>query len=315
MRNKPAKHQQGVALITVLLVFALAAIITSEVASRNYRDIRKTANLINSKQAYHYALAGEQFARQLLYRDYDEDKISDQLTDNWSNINQVFDIDNGEMTVEVTDLQGRFNLNNIVSANGRVNSQALADFARLLEALDIATDYGPQLVDWLDDNNSVTIAGAEDEAYQSLGYLAANQSMSDRSELRLLHDMQFQDYIRLKDYVVALPHQIKDQQIAATKYNINTLAAKMVEALSGDGNKDITAIQQGGGYSSLNKWVSSGDIGSLLIARNQLSTQSEFFEIKVTAVYDQRISIIRSQVYRDNNDGSITLLKRQQGIE
>ena len=312
---KSVKHQQGVALITVLLVFALAAIITSEVASRNYRDIRKTANLINSKQAYHYALAGEQYARQILFRDYDEDPSSDQFSDNWSDISQIFDIDNGEMTIEISDLQGRFNLNNVVAANGRVNNQALTDFSRLLEALDISTDYAPALVDWLDSNTVATIGGAEDESYQPLNYLTANQPLADRSELRLLTDMRFEDYIRLKDYVVALPHQVKDQQIGTTKYNINTLAAKMVEALSDDSAVDIMAIQQRGGYSTVNEWVSSGDIGSLSIARNQLKTASEFFEIKVTAVYEQRISIIRSQVYRNNNDGSITLLKRQQGIE
>ena len=67
-------RQRGIALITVLLVFALAAIIASDVASRIYRDIRKTSNLINSKQAYHYALAGEQFARQILFRDYRDEK-------------------------------------------------------------------------------------------------------------------------------------------------------------------------------------------------------------------------------------------------
>ncbi len=312
---RAAKQQQGVALITVLLVFALAAIITSEVASRNYRDIRKTANLINSKQAYHYALAGEQYARQILYRDYDEDPVSDQLTDSWSDIREIFDIDNGQMTIEISDLQGRFNLNNIVDAGGRINNQALSDFNQLLEVLDISADYGPQLVDWLDKNTVASIGGAEDDAYQPLDYLAANQAMGDRSELRLLSDMRFEDYIRLKDYVVALPHQVKDQQIGITKYNINTLAAKMVEALSGSGDEGISAIQQRGGYSTVNEWVSSGDIGPLLIARNQLNTQTEFFEIKVTAVYDQRISIIRSQIYRDNNDGSITLLKRQQGIE
>ncbi|ARN75598.1 type II secretion system minor pseudopilin GspK [Oceanicoccus sagamiensis] len=308
-------QQQGVALITVLLVFALAAIIASEVASRHYRDIRKTANLLNSKQAYHYALAGEQYARQLLHRDIDEGPASDQLTDNWSTINPLFDIDNGAMTIEVTDLQGRFNLNNLVSANGRVNSQALADFKRLLEVLNISTDYSPQLIDWLDGNTQLTAGGAEDQSYQQQGYLAANQALSDRSELRLLQDMQFEDYLKLKDYVVALPYQVKDQQIGATKYNINTLAAKIVEALSGEEYSAIETIQQRGGHSTLGEWRSSGDMGPLQIAQNQLNTQSEFFEIKVTAVYDQRISIIRSQVYRNNNDGSITLLKRQQGIE
>ncbi|HEB27693.1 MAG TPA: general secretion pathway protein GspK [Porticoccus sp.] len=310
-------RQQGVALISVLLIFALATIIASEVASRTYRDIRKTANLINTKQAYLYALAGEQFARQLLFRDYKEEQNvhSDQLTDNWATISELFDIENGSMSIEIIDLQGRFNLNNMVSPTGVVNQQAIAQFQDLLNTLSIRSDYSPVLVDWLDSNTTPVAGGAEDEAYQQQGYLTANQALADRSELRLLKGFEFVDYEKLKPYVVALPYWVNDQEIGITKYNLNTLDAKIIEAISDESATAIVARQEQGGYSTVSQWISSGDIKSLISIKSQLDTKSQFFELVVTAVYDERVSVIRSHLFRDNSDGSIKLLKRQQGVE
>jgi general secretion pathway protein K len=317
-RRRPLK-QQGVALITVLLVFALAAIITSQVASRNYRDIRKTANLINSKQAYHYALAGEQFARQLLFRDFDDSELprSDRLSDNWANIDRVFDIDNGSMTIVITDQQGKFNLNNLLQDNGQVNTLAYSQFQGLLDELDIDRQLAVVLLDWLDSNSVAFKNGAEDPQYEELQYLTANQPLSDRSELRLLQQMAFEDYSRLKDYVVALPKTVNEQAVGITKYNLNTLDAKLIEVLSvGSANAErIVSRQQQGGYSTVSQWFSNGEANALQAVQNQLSADSVFFELLITAVYDDRVSIIRSQLYRDPQDGKITLIKRQQGIE
>lgn len=307
------------ALITVLLVFALAAIITSQVASRNYRDIRKTANLINSKQAYHYALAGEQFARQLLFRDFDDSELprSDRLIDNWANIDQVFDIDNGSMTIAISDLHSKFNLNNLLQDNGQINTLAYAQFQLLLDELDIDRQRAVVLADWLDADTVAFKNGAEDQQYEESQYLTANQPLSDRSELRLLQSMAIEEYARLKEYVVALPKTVNEQSVGITKYNLNTLDAKLVEVLAvGNSNADrIASRQQQGGYTTLAQWFSSGEASAMQSVQNQLSTDSQFFELLITAVFADRVSIIRSQLYRDPQDGKITLIKRQQGLE
>lgn len=313
--------QRGVALITVLLVFALAAIIASDVASRNYRDIRKTANLINSKQAYHYALAGEQFARQILFRDYRDEKEfhADTFTDAWANIGEIFDIEEGVMTIEIIDAQGKFNINNVVDDRGWANLSSLQAFRQLLSVLKIDDSVASKLVDWQDLNRIALKNGAEDEVYQPLGYLAANQPMADRTELRLLHELSVADYNKLKDYVVALPLMVGDKKIGPTKFNLNTLDAKIIEALSGSANSgglaQIVAQQEKGGYDSLSNWSDNGYFKPLAASRSQLSVDSEFFEINIKVKYDQRVSVLRTQLYRDSSDGKITLLKRQQGIE
>lgn len=321
-RGKHQGKQCGVALISVLLVFALVAIIASEIMSRNFLDIKKTANLINSKQAYYYALAGEQLARQLLYRDFVDDTAerSDTLTDIWALELPPFNIDNGEMTIEISDLQGRFNLNNLRQDNGSINAGPLSQFNRLLSNEGISEAMGSQLADWLDSDNVVLGDGGEDTDYLEKRYLPANGPLADRSELRLLKSMDFQDYDKLKELVVALPGREEEGKSAVTKYNLNTLDAKIIEALSGSGQgagsaDRIKSVQEQGGYTTVGRWMSLSETQGLQGIRGQLTTKSDYFEVRVKVVYAERVRMLRSQLYRDPNDGTITVLKRQQGRE
>lgn len=314
-------RQQGIALISVLLVFSLAAIIASQVASRNYRDIRKTANVLNSKQAYQFSLAGEQLARQLLYRDFIEDKDirADALTDNWADINQNFDIEEGAMTIEIVDQHSKFNVNSLVAENGQVNIARLGQFRQLLKDLDIDTDYAVSLLDWIDSNSIPFDDGAEDQQYEELNYLTANRFIADRSELRLLRNFSIEDYNRLKEYIVALPVKVNDESVGITKYNLNTLDATILSALLVDSDDQavtkIVSRQKSGGYDSIDQWVNRGDAKELGDIRGDLVTQSRFFEVIVKAEFAERVSVIRSQLYRDSENGEITMIKRQQGFE
>lgn len=313
------KSQQGLALITVLLVFALVAVISGDVALRNFRDIRKTSNLINSKQAYYYALAGEEYARQLLYRDFsDKADASDSLSDNWANIDDLFDVENGAMSIKIIDLHNRFNLNNLLDGKGRINSAVLKQFQDLLLNLGIDENIAFSALDWIDGNKQALAGGAEDEIYAQRDYLAANSPFVDRSELRLIEHVSVSDYHTLKDYVVALPLFVNNQKIGLTKYNINTLDAKLVEAFSSNSNTQLDAIskrQQRGGYNTLTEWTGSGLLDSLSAVNAQLDVKSDFFEIIVRAEFDQRMSVVRTHLHRNANNGEITVIKRQQGFE
>lgn len=326
------EHQRGVALISVMLVFALVAIIASQISSRNYRDIRKTANLTQSKQAYQYALAGEQFARQLLYRDFvdgnddegnssvgESNRLVDRLTDNWAQINQTFEIDNGAMTIEVRDLQGLFNLNNLINQHGYINGHSSSLMARLLDSENLDNRYLVLLLDWIDPDNNVRGNGAEDEHYADYGYQTANMPLVDRSELKLLVDFNPLDYQRLQSLVVALPVLRDGKHLAETKYNINTLDAKLIAGLSPTiTNAEVARIveqQQRGGYSSMAAWANSGLLAPLGTNVSRLQVFSEYFELLIKVNYDQRISVLRSQLLRDKNSGSISIIKRQQGLE
>ena len=55
--------QQGVALVTALLVVALATVAAVAMATRLHVDVRRTANLVHGEQSYAYALAAESWAQ------------------------------------------------------------------------------------------------------------------------------------------------------------------------------------------------------------------------------------------------------------
>lgn len=319
MKDFIIRQQSGVALISMLLVFALATVIATEIITRSHRDVRRSENLSNDKQAYHYALSGEQFARQILYRDFldDVDKgiRADHLDDSWALDLQTFDIDNGEMTIEIHDIQGRLNVNNLVDANGVSNGVAVDHLRRLQNQLYTDGDYTDVLADWLDADDSPRPQGAEFGSYPS-GSLPANRPFTDITELRLLPGMTPGDFEKLAPYLVALPKQVGGNRFDVTKYNINTVDATLLEAISGLSSletKKIEDRQSRGGYDDLSDWLASPEGAGLYRISDQLSVNSVFFEVVVTARYLGRVCILKSQIYRDPGSGNFVVIKRQIG--
>ena len=222
------RHQRGVALITVLLVFVIVTVIATEMLRRSQLNLRSVGNLIETRQAYYYALGGETYARQLLAKDVvDGHGDIDALNEAWAQTKeqQPFEIDNGNMQIEINDLQGRFNLNSlVVDAQGvHVNPAALEQFKRLLGALQLSQNYAYAWQDWIDRDQARSPNGAEDADYN--GYRTASRPESDISALRLLHSMQPQDYAKLAPHVTVLPYDVN-------LINVNTADAAVLRSIS-----------------------------------------------------------------------------------
>lgn len=306
------RYQSGVALISVLLVFALVSVIAGQMLTANYLSIRKTANRIDSRQAYYYALAGEQLARQILARDYLVDTsgvVVDRLNDDWAKMLDQFDIDEGRMQIEIIDAQSLFNLNSLVDSKGVAITKNIQQFKRLLTLLDISIELSDSLVDWQDKDSTALTAGAEDAYYQFLErpYLSANQPLADRSELRLLKELNDKDYNALKPFVVALPE--------ITTYNINTakieILRSLANTLSESSAEKILSIQQDGGYATISQWMSDSSASQLSGVAEQLAVGSEYFEIRIVSQFNKRNSRLTTLLKRDSADGKITVVKRQ----
>ncbi|NOX91397.1 MAG: type II secretion system minor pseudopilin GspK [Gammaproteobacteria bacterium] len=118
----PEHKQQGVALITALLVAALVTVVAVAMASRQQLDIRRTGNMLEADQAYMYALAAESWVSDMLKVDKQKTQI-DTLTEDWAMKLPPIPIEGGVITGSVEDLQGRFNLNNLIETNAAGNSK------------------------------------------------------------------------------------------------------------------------------------------------------------------------------------------------
>lgn len=305
-------RQRGVALVTVLLVVAVATVVCSAIIARQQLTIRSSANQLHVRQAWHYALGGEVLARSVLLRDLKEGDPQapvDHLGEAWAQVMTPFALDEGgELRMRIFDPAGRFNLNSLV-LNGQVNTAALAQFQRLLLVLQIDRPYAERLRDWLDaDLEPSGGYGAEDGQYLLLqpAYRAANRPLADVSELRLLLEMDADDYQKLLPFVNTLP--------ADTPLNVNTAEAPVLASLA-----------EGVSLRTAQEWVEArGRQGfrDLQQVRESipgaqpgqgLALSSQYFEVLSEVAVGDRRQVLRSTLYR-TADGKVYVLGRDLGV-
>ncbi len=302
-QNSMRTGQRGVALITVLLVFALATVIATEMLRRSQLSLRSVGNLLIMRQAYYYALGGEAYARQVLAKDVIDNRAgADTLDEAWAKTKDQapFTIDNGTMLVEIKDLQGRFNLNSVID-----NPSGLQQFVKLLQALQLNTKYADEWLDWVDKGQVRSANGAEDADYAD--YRTADRAESDVSALRLLHSMTAEDYAKLAPHVTVLPTKLlspEGQWVAiATPLNVNTTDADVLRAILSEAQvSQVLARQQAGGYKSIGEVPATSATG-------QLAVKSNFFEVLVTVNYGGRWQRVRTVLHRDEQ-GELTIISR-----
>ncbi len=102
---------QGIALITVLLVVALAAVIAMQMSGRLQLQIQRATNIAFNEQAFWYALGAEAFSRRLLADTVATDPDTINLSQAWTTEATSYPVENGEISGQLIDLQSCFNLN------------------------------------------------------------------------------------------------------------------------------------------------------------------------------------------------------------
>lgn len=219
-----ARSQDGVALVTALLVVSIATVAAATFMRHQALDLRRTANVIQGDQAWLYVKGAETWAKAILARDQKDSKY-DGLDETWATTLPAIELPGGFMTGTVEDMQGRFNINNLVQ-QGKVDPQALARFQRLLESRGLDKGLAQAVVDWMDpDIEATPPQGAEDDYYMGLEapYRTANRPMAHISELRLVQGFDHKTYAEIAPLLAALP--------AHTAINVNTAPAEVLYSL------------------------------------------------------------------------------------
>jgi len=217
--------QAGTALVTALLIVALASVIATAMLKQQHIDIRRAENMIKGDQVGLYLRAGENWVRKLLVEDLQKNKF-DSLNDNWAKIDSSLEIDKGSILIQVEDQQGRFNLNNLLDKKGRLSKQDIETFRRLLAVLELDTELVQPVLDWIDADINISLpTGAEDQEYLALkpAYRTANAPFVSVSELLLVKGFTRSVYDKLAPYLSALPNRVE--------INVNTVSATLLAAL------------------------------------------------------------------------------------
>jgi general secretion pathway protein K len=242
------RRQRGVALITAVMMVALATLAAAAVLASTRIALHRAENLRDSETEWWYALGVESWVRSILERDR-EDNQTDSLEDAWAQPVDYLPVDHGSIRGQVIDQQGLFNLNNLGLANTTPAEKAQFEkyaghFERLLQTLgtDSADEAPPNpralisaLRDWIDPDDQPTgFDGAEDYEYLSRDppYRAANRPLESVSELLAIKGFTPKLYARLLPYVTALPR-------TGTAININTAPEPVLLSLVRQPSADL----------------------------------------------------------------------------
>jgi len=305
MSKRP--RNRGIALITAMLITALATMVAANLAWDNALDVRRTMVLLNRDQAIQVALGAESWIISILHQDL-EDSQTDHLAEIWATELPGLPIEGGEVFGAVQDLQGRFNVNNLIDQNGEVDEESLEQFRRLLLAIGLDQRFAGLAADWLDTDIDASFPdGAEDSIYTGMipPYRTANQTLSSVSELAALEGMDKLTFNALEPHITALPGR--------TNINVNTATGAVLQSL--DENMTIADVEnliaerEAGGFTDVANSFSSLVTPDVI---NKLDESTQYFQLKVVVRIDTvRITLV--SLLQRGPRGDVTPILRSLG--
>lgn len=282
------RHSRGVALITAMLITALATLVAANLAWDSALDVRRTMMLLNRDQAIQVAMGAESWVITILHQDL-EDSETDHLGEIWAAELPGLPIEGGEVFGAIEDLQGRFNVNNLIDDDGEVEPESLEQFRRLLIALELDPRFAGIAADWMDSNLDPEFPdGAEDPIYTGMipPYRSPNRTITNVSELAALEGMDKVTFDRLEPHITALPGR--------TDVNVNTATGAVLQSLdenmSASDVESLLAERESGGFSDIQTTFSSLVTPDVL---NRLEESTTYFQLKVVV----RIDTVRVTLY------------------
>lgn len=287
-------RQRGVALLSMLLVFAVVATLTASMVFKNRLEIKHHQTLLRSTQAIEYARGGIGLAELWLQRH--RQPLDAERT--------VFKPPEGDLSIYISDEMGKFNLNNLRDKRGSVNAVQLAVLQRLFVALELDPQLAIAVGDWVDsDISSAGSSNTEDLGYSGRptidgrGYRTANRPVAHISELLLVDGFSEQIVERLKPFISALP--------ISTAVNINTARPKLLEALMpGLQAEQLVAVRDGKarGFIDLDGFLKDNSSAGVDIPAGLLTTVSGYFLVTSRGLFRDQPAVWQALIRRSNTD-------------
>jgi general secretion pathway protein K len=314
--NIRLKRQRGVALITAIIVVSIASVAAVAMTHELQLNIRRSSNILASDQGFLYTLGSEGWSRGMLIRDLKNNKQDDNydgLDEDWAQELPLTPVEGGQVQAVTTDLQARFNLNNLYleaeaseEEKQRI-SQNLKVFQRLLAVLELPESIAQATADWLDEDiNSLYPDGAEDLEYLELDqpYRAANGFMASATELRMVKGVDHEIFKKILPYVTALPEP--------TPINVNTAEAIVIQALAENldeadaeqliSEREDNPFKQTTEFiAKLQALLDENKVNSQQIT-SLISVESHYFQMETVARMENSSQRLVSQLYKGEED-------------
>ncbi|MCU4357894.1 type II secretion system minor pseudopilin GspK [Acinetobacter ursingii] len=306
MMRSRIKNQQGIALITILVMVALATILAATIAKKQSNTAENTAYLIRQDQSLLYAKSAEAFFSELLVQDAQDSAQVDHLGETWAKPMPAFPVEGGYISGELQDESGKFNLNNLVKADGTPDENVQKWFEKLLVRVGLPAELSQAVIDWQDPDDQPTGAmGAESSYYQGLQppYLAPNTQFHNIEELKRVRGFEGKNFDLIKPYISALP------TTQSTKININTAPALVLASIDEKLDQHAIDDQLKAKFAKMEYFNSVNDLWSLDAFKNidpdnkqrvmsLLDVKSNYFQAHIEVMLSERKRQFSSSLMR-----------------
>ena len=214
-----SRAQRGIALVTAMMIVAIAAAIAVQIAFAHQIWFRQMENVADRDATDWLRRGALHWASLALLEDAAQNS-TDHLGESWAMGLPTLPVEGGTIKVSIEDAQGRFNLNSVG------DKASLDVLKRLLDVLRLDPQLANAVLDWIDTNSDALPGGAEDVDYLNLNppYRAANRPMASVDELRLIRGFDAKTVAALLPYVTVLP-------AAPSIINVNTASPVVLAAL------------------------------------------------------------------------------------
>jgi len=276
MKPRP-DNKRGVALLTTLLVLVLVIVLTNEIFRLGTRTAQTSAYGKNSVSSTMLAEAGISAARVVLRVDA-KDNSYDTLNELWAQPTPPFEMGDGTISILVEDEERKINLNKLIMPNGNApDEDRVAMFRAFLTNMGIDASIADAFVDWLDNDDTPRVGGAESNYYLSLPrpYKAKNDLFDTIEEILLVRGVTREIYEKIYPFVTVT---------SSGKININTAPVEILESLSAgriaaeSGTIDRESAMRLIEYRRERSFQKVSDIGNVSpLFKNLYSQQSAFF--------------------------------------
>lgn len=323
--NLAAREQRGVALITAILITALVTVAAVAMASRQQLDIRRTGNQLEADQAFVYALAVEAFAGRALVEDKKNSSI-DAKNELWATTGVLAPVEGGQVSGQLYDLQGSFNLNNLIDNAGQADQHQIRGLQAILAQVDAADEeltlspfLANAVTDWIDPDLNGLADGAEDLEYLNLEppYRTANRFMASPSELRAVAGFSARSVVALTNIVKDGDSPLVTTLPEPTKINVNTAPEIVLASLHNDLTpqiaQELADLRENTPFDSVEDFINYlKDHYSITIDDKRVDVKSDYFLVTSVAKIGRTEVQLYSVLARKGD--SVTTIQRSIGV-
>ena len=322
-------RQRGIALLTAIILVAVAAIVATSIAWQSQLAARRGIAVFTVAQSLALAEGAEAMAAYALRDNRQRNPQVVAPNQAWAKRYGPVEMEAGALLeASLEDQAGKFNLNSVVmprptgaaqapGVNSSLpgtealieNKDAVDQLIALLTELKINTDYAARLVDWIDSDDQPTFPGGAEDSYylaQQPPHRTLNLPLTSVSEL-LAMGMDRTSYDRLAPLVTALPPD--------TKLNICTAPGAVLDAVSGtqsyalDANEINSQRQQFNCYPDKGTFLSGVTATQRAYVQNHIGTVSQYFRLRTWITIGTTRFTLYSLIYQDTSGQTRPVLR------